>query len=348
MKKILLPEENEITKYYRANLHCHTKISDGRKLPAQIKEDYMAHGYSVVAFTDHDTFACHNELTDENFVALNGYELEADEDDNHGKNFRYTTHICYVALDPDRDTGVFHRPSKFYWPNKENPQFECDITLTHHERSYTPEFINFMTEKAHEEGFFVTYNHPAWSVESYPQYINYKGMDAMEISNYGCVIDGYDEDNGHCYDDFLRNGQKLYCIATDDNHNGHPDDSQYSDSYGGYVMIAADKLEYRTITKALKDGMFYSSTGTYRHVGPKILSLTFEDGKVTIKTSPAKRINLMTCRRRCLIEEAPYGEYVNEATFNVSKDDRWFRINVHDDAGYKAHTNAYFTEDLFE
>ena len=51
MKKILLdPAKN----YFKANLHCHTNISDGKLSPAEIKAHYMKNGYSIVAFTDHD------------------------------------------------------------------------------------------------------------------------------------------------------------------------------------------------------------------------------------------------------------------------------------------------------
>ena len=40
-----------------------------------MKEFYKAHGYSAIAFTDHEAFITHNDLTDDSFVALNGYEL---------------------------------------------------------------------------------------------------------------------------------------------------------------------------------------------------------------------------------------------------------------------------------
>ena len=39
---------------YKANLHCHTTMSDGRLTPEEIKAHYQAHGYSIVAFTDHE------------------------------------------------------------------------------------------------------------------------------------------------------------------------------------------------------------------------------------------------------------------------------------------------------
>ena len=37
--------------YYRANLHCHSTVSDGKKTPEELKEFYRSHGYSAVAFT---------------------------------------------------------------------------------------------------------------------------------------------------------------------------------------------------------------------------------------------------------------------------------------------------------
>lgn len=41
MRKYLLPKDGE---FYKANLHCHSVISDGRWTPEQIKENYKAQG----------------------------------------------------------------------------------------------------------------------------------------------------------------------------------------------------------------------------------------------------------------------------------------------------------------
>ena len=70
-------------KFYKANLHCHTVISDGKLTKEQIKEEYQKRGYSIVAFTDHRTYGYHPELTDENFIALAGIEVDVSE--NPGK-----------------------------------------------------------------------------------------------------------------------------------------------------------------------------------------------------------------------------------------------------------------------
>ena len=61
-------------KFYKANLHCHTVISDGKLTKEQIKEEYQKRGYSIVAFTDHRTYGYHPELTDENFIALSAFQ----------------------------------------------------------------------------------------------------------------------------------------------------------------------------------------------------------------------------------------------------------------------------------
>ena len=344
-KRILLPEENENLHYYRANLHCHSTISDGNKTPEQLKADYQAHGYSVVAFTDHEAFIPHNDLTDDSFVALNGYELAVGEKAPEGAPFSRTAHMCFVALDPDTELDVCHHRTR-HIKEKNRPLVKFDESLPDYERVYGGEGVSDMMRKGREGGFFVTYNHPTWSLESYPQYMSYDNMNAMEIVNFGCVIVGYDDDNGHCYDDMLRGGKRIFCVATDDNHNRYPDTTPDCDSYGGYTMIAAEKLDYRSITASLTEGRFYCAAGNYRHVGPKILSLVYEGGKVTVKTSPVKRICYMTGRRHCANKEAHCGEYVSEATFDVAEGDVWFRLTAADEGGYKAYTNAYFVDQL--
>ena len=77
MKQYLLPRDGQ---FYKANLHCHTNYSDGTLTPAQVKELYTSLGYSVVAFTDHDLLIAHDELNDDRFLALHGFEVEINEE----------------------------------------------------------------------------------------------------------------------------------------------------------------------------------------------------------------------------------------------------------------------------
>ena len=67
MKKYLLPKTGN---FYKANMHCHTTCSDGKKTPEEVKALYKKLGYSIVAYTDQDVFLRHDELTDDSFLAL--------------------------------------------------------------------------------------------------------------------------------------------------------------------------------------------------------------------------------------------------------------------------------------
>ena len=97
MKKYLLPQSGS---FYKANLHCHSTFSDGEWTPEEIKENYKKQGYSVVAFTDHNLYLSHQELSDEEFLALNGVEININ-DENHPSKYAKTCHICMIAVEPD-------------------------------------------------------------------------------------------------------------------------------------------------------------------------------------------------------------------------------------------------------
>lgn len=346
MKHILLPEN---LNYYRANLHCHSTISDGRKTVEELKRDYMAHGYSAVAFTDHEIFLTHNDLTDENFVALNGYEISFDDGAPRIPLGRKTCHICLVALDPENNRQVCYNREKYLWGNAVNyrAQIVYDENQPDFIKHYDAETIQKAIDTGRGNGFFVTYNHPDWSRETFEDFTAIKNLDAMEIVNFSSVIHGYDDDNGHCYNDML-NTCPLYCVGTDDNHNREQDSDPRCDSYGGYTMIGAEKLGYKELTEALSKGCFYASTGNYVHVGPEIRGLEYEDGVVRIKTSPVASIQIITASRNSLNRVAPEGETIDCAEFTVPDKELWFRLVARDLKGYKAFTNAYYPENMKE
>ena len=119
MKKFLI---NDNGQFYKANLHTHTTLSDGKFSPEQIKEHYFNLGYSIVAFTDHDLFICHNDLTDDKFLALNGFEWELYEEPYvKGKRDTRSMHACVIARSPDMVTPVgYHREKYYIQDNYEN------------------------------------------------------------------------------------------------------------------------------------------------------------------------------------------------------------------------------------
>ena len=140
MKKYLISDE---LNSYKANLHTHSTCSDGGLTPEEIKEHYKERGYSIISYTDHDVFITHNELTDPDFLVLNGYELEVNQPaakvspiTKNGK----TCHMCLIALEPDKETPVcWHRekyiPAKSI-PHKDEVKFDPNVPDYDRERVY--------------------------------------------------------------------------------------------------------------------------------------------------------------------------------------------------------------------
>ncbi len=60
--------------WYKANLHCHTTVSDGRFTPEEIKELYKSRGYSIVGYSDHFTLTPHIDLKDKDFLLITAHE----------------------------------------------------------------------------------------------------------------------------------------------------------------------------------------------------------------------------------------------------------------------------------
>lgn len=337
MKKVLLTNEKS---YFKANLHCHTTISDGRVSKETIKEHYKKNGYSVVAFTDHDVLVPHPELNDESFLALNGYEIQLDKWESDDYADTKTCHICFIALEEDnrypaclRRTGYKVGDADKYTHLLEFEEDQEDFDV-----SYGLKQANLAFKTGTEHRYFVTYNHPTWSQENYPIYSKYEGMCAMEVFNTMEYRD-YLTYNRHIYDDLLRQNKRIYCIYADDTHCHYPLGHPMNDACGGWVQINADELKYRTITKALEKGEFYSSNG------PEIYNLYVEDGKIHIECSPVKRI-IFSVGRRNNSSRVEAEEFLISAEHPLNKDDQYIRITLVDEFGKCADTNAYFIDEL--
>ena len=104
------------------------------------------------------------------------------------------------------------------------------------------------------DGFLCCYNHPYWSLQNYNDYAGLKGAFAMEIYNHGCELDGLYGYAPQAYDEMLRAGQKLFCVATDDNHDTYAPGAPRCDSFGGFTMFKLEKLTYASVIEALKKG----------------------------------------------------------------------------------------------
>lgn len=330
---------NNSKKYYKANMHTHSVHSDGKLTVEKIKKAYKDRGYSIVAFTDHDVMVDNSHLNDKDFLTITSCEVgvreafvEAPPQNATMKNM----HFNLYAKNPQNvidfyQTVLKELPDihKSFPPETQMAgryeKVHCDFDI---------DCINKIIKLANSKGFLVCFNHPTWNLQTPYEYLNLENLFAVEIYNHSANMDGLFEDE-IIFDQMLKAGKHIYCMAADDSHNWKDFDCPDNDSFGGWIVINADNLEYETIITALEKGNFYASTG------PDILSLKKENDKVYVETSPCQKIALITKGRRRSTIIADKNSTINCAEFNLNSFDGYFMIKVIDEYGKAAYSQAY-------
>ena len=347
MKRWLLPEEGN---FYKANLHLHTTLSDGDFTPETVKRMYVERGYSILAFTDHDVFIPHNDFSDDSFLAVNAHESEIGEFPDTPTRYMKTYHLNFYAKSADAKFSPVFSESRVHLGA--SPALVTDeMRKTDVEAHYSIDSINNLIRIANENGFFVTYNHPVWSLQNYPDYCGLEGLWGIEVFNTGCVVNDQLPDTTVPFDDLLRQGKSVFPICADDSH-------EIKGCFGGWTMVKAPKLDYDSVISALLAGNFYSSTG------PEIRELWIEDNNLHIRTSgDAKIVTVITDWRNEANRRFPLQKDGDEcvADFPIRRfgrkyreknypgwENTYIRFEVEDGNGKKAYTRAFFIRDLPE
>lgn len=278
MRTYLLPPDGNL---YKANLHCHTTVSDGDFSPAQIKEFYKSRGYHAVAFTDHQVCIPHPELNDDDFVALTGIEIAC------GIRKSTSIHVCGISRDP---------MAELRHPNV----IENDIGL-----------LNDGIRLLKEKNFITTLNHPRWSGISAGDIAAIQGFANMEVVNgYELMLDGYG-DSSACYEEALRSGRKILPFATDDNHHQSEPGKPGYEFFQGFTVLKAPSLSYATLTDALDQGAFFASTG------PMFQNLWLEDGVLHIECSPVRGVYIHGNLYRHRASKVVSGDILTELDIDI-------------------------------
>lgn len=331
--KHLLPQRKQ---YFKASLHTHSTVSDGKMTPQEVKEHYKAAGYSILALTDHHIVAAHPELNDGDFIALTGIELGLDSEDYAppASFFGKTYHINLIAKDPNN----LWQP---YPPKKIEDKNRCHAEKAHwdqRERICSVECANEILARAKEEVFLAIYNHPTWSKQNYLDYAPLKGLWALEIRNTHNVLKGYDDNNHRVYQDLLEQGNRICVVACDDSHRPHT-------VGGSFTMIGAEELTYASVIAAMEKGDVYASCG------PLIHSLTLDGSILRVTCDPAAEVCVQTQAR---FAQRVAGDGIAEAEIDLSvwleksqgNPNAFFRVTVTAADGTYAATRAYFLDEL--
>ena len=338
MRRYLLPAEG---RFYKANLHSHSTISDGRNTPAEMKAYYKAHGYDILAITDHELLVDHTDLSDDDFLVIPGYEyaicenggVPVYEDYIHMKTIEFNLY----PKDPHSEKHILFNPKNVIHGETFRAQTVEHIG-PYAEREYSVAFVNRFIEEAARNGFIVSLNHPCFSFESWDFYKQVKGLFAMEIHNQGTFY-GYTEYNPQMYDALTRSGMRLAVTASDDNHAASVYDDKADPRPWGFTMLKAKELTHTAVIDAMEKGNMYATQG------PLIDELYIEANKAHIRFSEAKAVSMKTDLRMAFTKQAEKGQFLKEAVFDIPDAVHSIRFTVMDAYGRYADTRAYFLDE---
>ena len=326
---------------YKANLHCHSTISDGKLTPAQLKEAYKSAGYSVLCITDHEYPYNHSAMTEKDFLMLTGYEAYIRKFENCvGEVYTPEIHLNLIAKEPSNIAYVCWNDACCKYESDPAKREAFKKVGSQETRRYTAEYINKFVKTAIDNGYLCTHNHPAWSLEDWTQIEQYEGFFSMEMFNYSANLINGIEYNARLYDHLLRKGKRIFCHSADDNHNGRPFGDPACDSFGGFTMILAENLDYSSVISALEKGNFYSS------MGPVIESLKIEPTKLSIECEGAKQVIVHLGGRKTLKAFGNKENPLTEASFDITDDYKYIRVTVVDFEGKCADTRAFFPDEI--
>lgn len=306
----LLPRSGNL---YKVNLHTHSTYSDGKFTPAQLKEFYMSKGYDAVAFTDHRKCIPHCELTDENFVALTGIELDFNQTDENGRQIK-VVHMNALASQPGKIC-------------------EFDSMLLDYD------LINETVADLKREGFFVALNHPVWSNMSSLDIEKIHGFDAMEVCNSIALMFNNFSDDSALYEYFLRNDGRAIPIAADDCHRIYPDGTPFAEYAKSFVMVKANELSYQAILQALTTGACYASTG------PRFENLWLEGDTLHVECSPVFGVFVHSKYLNKKAQRIEKTDSITHAAFDIShirEASPYFWVQLRDTNGQKAWATPYW------
>ena len=292
-------------KWFKGNLHAHTTNSDGKLTPKQAVLTYRQHGYQFMCLSEHDYFTdMRSEFDSEDFILLPGLESSVNLLDSTASGIDVNEFTCgkgYVEmtqaqLQQWRKAHTYHLLKTHHihgiLGNKAMVETAGDNVLK--DKELTPVRIYFdnwdgpaaaqhCSDWLKSRGCFTTYNHPIWSRIEQEDIKGIDGFWAMEVYNYATVNECGEGEDTAFYDYMLKKGNYLNAFASDDNHN----QGIYPDSFGGYVMVQAEKLCHEDIVNSLLEGRYYSSNGA------EITQWGVKNGNVYVACPNGKRINFI-------------------------------------------------------
>ncbi len=175
-------------RWYKANLHTHSTVSDGPLSPAERVAQYRSAGYSVLALTDHRRTQDIAGLGDRKFLVVSGMEVHPVCHEPKG-----WWHI--VAVGVPRELAFVDPPA------------DCNDTIA----------------RIRAAGGAAILGHPAWCGQTFDNFSHLRGLDAIEVWNSTCDTHGRPTSENE-WSAALDRGWRLPAVAVDDCHHDYVED----------------------------------------------------------------------------------------------------------------------------
>ncbi len=182
--------------------------------------------------------------------------------------------------------------------------------------------------KVKRAGGLTFLGHPYWCGYEFENFKKLKGVEAIEVYNTVCGYCGRPcSESEWAY--AIDNGMIVPAVAVDDTHSGEGS----PDVCGAWTWLKMTEPTVENVLKAIRTGASYSSHG------PKIHEVAIVDDKITVRCSPAARIQLVSVPAQGDYRIPKPGKTITKAVFDWRKPWPYVRVVITDPSGAKAWGN---------
>ena len=290
----------------RVKITLHAQAGKGAS-PRFLAEEYLEHGYDMIALTENWEYTPEGELAGIKLVSGCEYSVgglgEGEE----------AYHILGIGMTSDPEIPVA-------WQNMKKTA-----------RAKAIEIVNMIKKR---NGLaFVAY--PAHNSNRAEDLLDLGEFDGIEIFNseieYGVTNDGY---AGEAVDKLSEFGLNPVLIAS--NGVNCYEDEDYICS----LMVEATDMDSTHILRAIRQGRFYTTEGPQIHIERR------GTDRVRVICSPALKIEFVSDMGRTsgkIIE----GENLIEADYFIKEGEKFVRAEVTDENGLRAWSNTVRFDDIY-
>lgn len=260
---------------YKANLHTHTTMSDGRLNPHVVVDRYHQLGYDILAITDHNEvtypWTAFAELT----ASQTSQNRMNDAPETMPENFNYENRdpVSLRLLDiQGNELSRHHHMGSFFSDHNGTETEEESLTATAIKNGITMLYHPGRYQARNPEIYNLQ-----WYVDAYE---NYDHLFGMEVYNQG---DRYQNDR-HMWDSVLT------VMMPDRPVWGYSNDDMHTEPHIGrnWNLLILPELNHEQVRQGMENGLSFFVYAPQGHEGPRppvIESIQVDERRGTIEIS---------------------------------------------------------------